>query len=402
MKILVVHNYYGASAPSGENKAVDNEIELLRRHHHDVIVAARYSDEIRKHGNRGDLTGALSFVWNPSSKRKLAETVEQVKPDIVHVHNVFPLHSPSIFYGIKNVPVVYTLHNYRLGCAAGTATRNNRLCFDCFERHSVMPAIKYGCYRNSRAATMPMAVSIALHKMLHTWTSHVGAFVTLTEFQRNVMVNFGLPVDRLFVKPHFGVIPDSVIDWGKREEKVVFIGRLYEAKGIHLAINAWKKMGDNAPQLEIIGDGPLRKELEETVTAFHLHSKIKFTGQIPHNEAMVKLSAAKMLLLPSLCPEGFPMVVHEAYARGVPVAASNAGSLQSLVKENQTGILFSPGNVDEIASHITSVWNNNELLHLMQKNAINEFTEHYTGEKNHAILMDIYSKAQEHRRNNKS
>ncbi|MBI2428132.1 MAG: glycosyltransferase family 4 protein [Ignavibacteriales bacterium] len=397
MKILVVHNYYGTSAPSGENMAVDNEIALLKKYKHQVVVAARESDSIRSQGVRGTLTGALSSVWNPSSKKEITDLLEREKPDIVHVHNVFPLHSPAIFYGMKNVPVVYTLHNYRIGCAAGTATRENRICFDCFDQRSVLPALRYGCYRDSRLATAPMAASIVLQRSLKTWSTKVDAFITLTEFQRNVMVNFGIPSGRMFVKPHFGTAPRSVVEWKERENKIVFIGRLYEAKGIHHAIDAWKKIGDDAPMLEIIGDGPMRAELERSVTSSGFGPKVKFTGQLPHDAAMKRLSTATMLLLPSLCPEGFPMVIHEAYSRAVPVAASNAGSLQSLVNDGKTGILFVPGSASDMASRIMSLWNDRKLLRTMHTYALKEFTEHYTAEVNHSQLMKIYNEAQLHK-----
>ncbi len=393
MKIFVVHNYYGSSAPSGENMAVDNEITLLKKHDHQVIVAAKKSDEIRSKGLRGTLTGAFSSVWNPMSKREIARQLDKEKPDIVHVHNVFPLHSPSVFYGMKNIPVVYTLHNYRLGCAAGTATRENTMCFECFESRSVIPALRYGCYRNSRIATVPMAASIELYRLLKTWSSKVDAFITLTEFQRSVMQRFGLPPERIFVKPHFGNAPTMTIEWRKRENKIVFIGRLYEAKGIHFAVEAWKKMGENAPTLEIIGDGPLSVSLGQSVQSSRLSSKVIFSGQLPHEEAMKRLSAARMLLLPSLCPEGFPMVIHEAFSYGVPVAASDAGSLRSLVNDGKTGILFSPGSSEQIASRIMSVWNNPTMLRAMHKNTLEEFNNLFTAEKNHTLLMNIYTEA---------
>lgn len=382
--------------------AVDNEVALLKKYNHHVVVAAKQSDEIRNRGMRGTLTGALSFVWNPASKREIMRRLEKEKPDVVHVHNLFPLHSPSVFYGVKNIPVVYTLHNYRIGCAAGTATRDNKVCFECFDRASVLPALRYGCYRDSRTATIPMAASIMLHRSLRTWSSKVDAFIALTEFQRKVMMKFGLPQERLFVKPHFGAASKSVVGWEKREHKIVFIGRLYEAKGIHVALEGWKKMGDNAPPLEIIGDGPLRSSLERSVALSGLSAKVTFAGQLAHEEAMKRLAMAKMLLLPSLCPEGFPMVIHEAYSRGVPVAASNAGSMQSLVDDGKTGILFSPGSSEEIASRIVQIWNDAVTLRSMHENCRKEFDNRYTEETNHSILMSIYESAQRHHRRKNS
>ncbi len=189
MKILLVHNFYGSSAPSGENTAYLAERELLKKYGHEVIEFTRHSDDIRNRAFWGTLIGAFSTPWNPFCMRSIRRLLERERPDIMHAHNTFPLLSPSVFRAARGLSTatVLTLHNYRIFCAAGIPMRNSITCIECIEKDSVVPAMLYGCYRNSRLASIPMAAMISLHKRLGTWKRDVDAFVALTEFQRKKM-----------------------------------------------------------------------------------------------------------------------------------------------------------------------------------------------------------------------
>jgi glycosyltransferase involved in cell wall biosynthesis len=238
---------------------------------------------------------------------------------------------------------------------------------------------------------------IALHSAKNTWKKNVDAFITLTEFQREKMVQFGIPESSLFVKPQFLENPPEPLPWQRRESKAVFIGRLYAAKGIHILIESWKKWGRNATPLEIIGDGPMRNELISAAGKSEAASSISFLGNLPHADAMKKLSSAKLLILPSLCFEGFPMVVQEAYAYGVPIAASNIGSLPHLIAENRTGTLFTPGNAENLLASVQTLFADDKQLRILGAQAKQEFDSKYTAGKNYDILMNIYSSAAAHR-----
>ncbi len=399
MKILLVHNFYGTMAPSGENTAYDAEASLLRNRGHSVIEFTRHSDEIIGEGLYGKLKGAFSTVWNPRSLHRLKNTLNETKPDIVHVHNTFPLLSPSVLYAARdlNIPTVITLHNYRIGCSAATALRKDRPCTLCLDKKSVLPALRYGCYRDSRAATFPVSLMIALHNAWNTYRKNVDAFITLTEFQKQKMIQFGLPKESLFVKPHFLEHPPAPLPWREREQKAVFVGRLYEAKGIHILIEAWKQWGKKAPRLEIIGSGPMKEELVRSVQSTDASSSISFVGQLSHAETMKRLATAKLLILPSLCFEGFPMVVQEAFAFGVPIAASNIGSLPYLIADNQTGKLFTPGDAGTLLATVQKMFADDGGLQSLGEQARREFDFKYTAEKNYAILMSIYKAAAAHR-----
>ena len=172
MKILRVHNFYGSTAPSGENQVFEDEGELLEAHGHDIYSFTRHSDQIRKAGFVGSLRGALSTTWNPWMARAIVAISKSWKPDVVHVHNTFPLISPSIFHALsgKGVARVLTLHNYRLFCSAAIPMRNGKVCTACLDRRTVLPALQHGCYRNSRIATAPLALNVALHRAARTWT----------------------------------------------------------------------------------------------------------------------------------------------------------------------------------------------------------------------------------------
>jgi len=400
MRILLAHNFYGSSAPSGENTVYLAELALLRAHGMKISEFTRHSDEIRKWGIIGSIKGALATPWNPFSVAKLRNVLKGKRPDIMHVHNTFPLLSPAVFYAAKNISTatVLTVHNYRIFCAAGIPERNGTVCTECLDQCSVIPALRYGCYRNSRLATLPMIAMIALHRKLDTWGRHVDAFIALTEFQRAKLVEAGLPKDRVYVKPHFYPDPPLPAPWQDRQERVAYIGRLGAYKGVHLLVEAWRQWGEGAPALEIIGEGPERKQLEKAAAAGPwLDQRITFVGQLPFPEVQARLARAKLLVLPSLCFEGFPMVIREAFALGVPVAASRIGALEQIVDHGKNGVLFTPGSPKDLLSSVKKIWKDREL-EAMATTARKTFEEKYTAETNYEELMAIYEEAIARRR----
>lgn len=397
MKILLVHNFYGSSAPSGENTVYLAERDLLLGHGHNVSEFIRHSDEIRNRGAVGTLQGAFSTPWNPFAVGNLRRLLEQEQPDVMHVHNTFPLLSPAVFRAVRGLgtATVLTLHNYRTFCAAGVPLRNGVVCTECLDRHSVLPALKYGCYRNGRTATIPLAVMISLHHMIGTWRRDVDAFIVFTGFQRDKMTGAGLPAERIHIKPHFYPDPPRPLPWEEREPKVIFIGRLGAEKGINVLMEAWNEWGKEAPCLEIIGDGPERAGLEKAAGKAGLMDKIHFRGQLPFSEVQERLARASLLVLPSLCFEGFPMVIREAFALGVPVAASRLGSMPDIVTDGENGVLFEPDNSEDLCRVVKDIWGAPEKLSAMATAAGNEYERKYTPERNLELLMKIYRNAKE-------
>lgn len=390
LRILAVHNYYYSRNPSGENLVFDAECDLLRRNGHQVDIHIRRSDEIRAQGAWGAVKGAMATPWNPFEASALRKAVDQLRPDVVHVHNTFPLVSPAIFHSVgRRASKVLTLHNYRLFCPAAIPMRAGRVCTECLDRKAVWPSLVHGCYRGSRLATAPVAAGVALHRWLGTWNEQVDAFIVLSEFQKEQMARAGFPVHKMHVKPNFFPGTPTVVPWDQRNLCVVFVGRLSEEKGVRTLIHAWRSWGTGAPELRIIGDGPLGELLRHEARDL----PVTFLGQVAPEQAQAGIARARLLVLPSQCFEGFPMVVREAFAFGTPVAVSDLGPLPSIVTHGENGVLFRPADAESLFRAVQEAWKDDARLALLGKGARMQFEEKYTEEANYAALMNIYEAA---------
>ncbi len=390
MHILAVHNFYSSATPSGESRVFDAERHLLERNGQKVSGFVRHSDEILAQGTWGVLKGALATPWNPWSSSSIARAIDEFKPDVVHVHNTFPLISPSIFREIgKRAARVLTLHNYRLVCPAAIPMRDGKVCTDCIDRRSVMPSLIHGCYRSSRIATAPMAASVALHRWLGTWRNEVDAFIALSDFQKQKMAEAGLPRHKIHVKPNFFPGSPDVVPWTDRLESVVFAGRLSAEKGVRTLIDAWRQWGAEAPPLRIVGDGPLRAELEKKASGL----PVTFLGQMSAEHAQKQIASARLLVLPSEWFEGFPMVVREAFAFGTPAAVSDLGPLPSIVADGMCGVVFPASQPDALMESVRRVWYQPAEMERMGQNARREFEQKYSENSNYQTSMTIYEAA---------
>jgi glycosyltransferase involved in cell wall biosynthesis len=396
VKILCVHNYYGSSAPSGENLAYDCDVDLLVQQGHEVMKYTTHSDALRASPIFGALRGAVTCVWNPLAESRLRELVRTGRPDIMHVHNVFPRLSPAIFRAADqtDTATVLTLHNYRMFCAAGTAVRAAAVCTLCGDSRSVKPALRYRCYRGSIAATAPVALSIALHRGLRTLDRHVDAFIALTPFQRDFFVSRGLlNGDRVHVRANFMPGSPQVIDWQERTAQVVYVGRLSDDKGVDVLLGAWKLWGAQAPPLVVVGDGPRRKLLERIARDQARTGKITFTGNLPPSQTHSILRRSKMVVVPSRAFEGFPMVIREAIAFGVPIIASDVGALASIVADSGCGSAFAVGNAAALAAVAQELWNDEEQMRRMVTTAAQVYRKLYSEKAAYSALMSVYRAA---------
>lgn len=390
MKALLVHNFYGSATPSGENQVVEAEQGLLRARGHTVGLFSRHSDRIRAQGRLGTLKGALTTPWNPVAARALQRACRDLGADVVHVHNVFPLISPAIFSAIgRRAARVLTLHNYRLFCPAAIPMRDGSVCTECLDKRSPMPAMIHGCYRGSRAATLPLALSVGLHRALGTWTNKVDAFICLSDFQRELMIDAGLPREKVHVKPNFYPGNPDVVAWTERKPYAVFAGRLTPEKGVINLLRAWQRWGAAAPELRLVGDGELRGQLDRMAEGL----PVRFLGQMPAERAQAEIANARLQILPSECFEGFPMVVREAFAFGTPAAVSNLGPLPSIVEHGKSGVVFKPAAPESLLDEVRKAWHTPGLLEQLGRGARAEFESKYTEDANYATLMDIYRQA---------
>ena len=387
----MAHNFYGSENPSGENIAVDIEKKLLEKMGHDVKVFAYYSDEIRNSGLIGKIRGGVATPWNIWSYKNIQKEISSFSPDIVHVHNTFPLLSPSIFHAIpKNIKRVLTLHNYRLFCPAGIPMRAGQICSKCLDKKNSFPALVHRCYRDSLMATLPLSFSVELHRYIGTWKKKVDGFIALTDFQRKIMVQSGLEENKVWVKPNFYPGSPTVTPWPLRNDEIIFVGRLSKEKGVQTLIQAWKKWCNEemrVPKLIIVGDGPQKDQLIKSSQGLPIH----FAGGLNSSEVQERMSKSKLLIMPSEWWEGFPMVIREAYAFGVPVAASRIGSLEEIVEDRVSGILFEPSNHEDLYQKVSQCWKKSNSLETLGLGARLKFESKYSEKYNYAKLMDIYN-----------
>ena len=390
MKILVIHNAYQQGG--GEDVVAAGERALLRAYGHEVISYCRSNDELKGISRTSTLVMAAETVWSFSGHAALQEIVKRERPEVAHFHNTFPLISPSAYYacGEAGVPVVQTLHNYRLICPGATLLRDGQVCKECLGRVVPWPGVLHGCYRGSRSATFATAAMLTTHRLMSTWRHKVNRYIALTEFARVKFIEGGLPPERIAVKPNF--VDCSATSEVKPRDYALFVGRLSADKGPLLLPEAWQRLQTDIP-LRIAGDGPLRQLLRAALQQHALAFNVKEMGQCSAEEVHALMEGARFLLMPSIWYECFPMTVLEAYHCGVPVIASRIGSLAEIVHDGITGLHFTPGDADDLAAKVEWAWSNPDAMEEMGRAAMREYEAKYTAERNHEALMRIYEVA---------
>jgi glycosyltransferase involved in cell wall biosynthesis len=393
LKIISVHNRY--VQPGGEDQVFESEARLLKESGHQVTQVQEqttYPDGIVK-----KLGVAVDCIWSRRWHREFRNLLQKSRPDVVHIHNFFPLISPSVYYACRRegVPVVQTLHNYRLLCSAAEFYRDGKVCEECLH-HGLRRGVRYGCYQGSKLGTAALSLMVGVHRSLRTWTDLVNCYVALTEFARNKMIEGGLPADRIRVKPNF-VLPDP----GSREassretnskqgsgDYALFVGRLVKAKGVLSMISAWEQMA-NIP-LAIAGDGPCREQLEAALKNGKVPS-VTYRGRLSRPDTLATMKKARFLIFPSEWYEGFPVTMAESFACGVPVICSRLGSMQEIVTDGLTGLHFEAGNTEDLAKKVRWAWEHPEEMDAMGRHARQEFEAKYTAARNLEMLEEIYA-----------
>ncbi len=383
MRVLSVHNRY--LYRGGEDVSHEAEMRMLRNHGHEVVA---YEESNERVAELGPLRTAARTIWSRESHARVVALIRKHQPDVMHVQNFFPLISPSIYYAARQhgVPVVQTLRNYRLICLGGQLLRAGRVCEDCLAARTNWPGVRHRCYRNDAGASMATAAMLNIHHMRGTWRNAVSRYIALSEFARNKFVEGGLPAERIVVKPNF-VEPDPGLGDAHREI-ALFVGRLSHEKGLDVLVEAWEQL-DNPPPLHILGAGPMEDTLRARARS---NPGILLEGNRPAGEMMEFMKRARFLVFPSICYETFGRVAVEAFACGTPVIASRLGSMQELVKDGETGLLFQPGDAADLCERLQWALAHPQEIGAMGRAARAEYEARYTEDRNYERLMDIYLK----------
>ena len=383
MKILVVHNHYRQRG--GEDAVFETECALLERGGHTVV---RYEKGNDFDESRGRIGLALRTLWNRTAYREIRDLIRRERPDVMHCHNTFPSISPSIYWAAaeEGIPVVQTLHNYRLCCLNGYLFRDGAICERCLGRAPLRGVFRR-CYRDSLGTSGVVAAMLLLHRILGTWRRKVTRYIALTEFGRDKFIAAGLPAAKIVVKPNalagegasLGVRKsDSPIVKKSESQKVqeskgpevresgegkgrdadgavtfLYLGRLSPEKGADVLVDAWRILceGPDSPvpakaRLVIAGDGPERTPLEERSKGL---SGIRFLGAVPKTNVPALLRNVSVLVFPSLCYEQFAITPMEAMEAGIPTIVSDVAHMSTLVRDSETGVVFHRDNPQSLA-----------------------------------------------------
>ena len=384
MRILACHNYY--QQPGGEDQSFAGEAELLADHGHDVTRFTEHNDDIAAMGR---WTVAKKTLWNRSVYERLRETIRVARPDVMHCTNTFPLISPAAYYAAQRegVAVVQSLRNYRLLCPNSLFVRKGRVCQKCVGRSFAWPGVWHACYRDSYAASAVVSAMLGLHRLRGTWTRAVDRYFALTQFSRQQFIDAGFPADRVAVKPNF-IDPDPGIGTGGGRY-AVFVGRLSPEKGIGTLLAAWREMQETI-ELRIVGDGPLAADVR---AAAEQDPRIKWWGHVAAERVLEVVGEATALIVPSICFEGFPRTIVEAFAKATPVIASRIGSMIELIDDGDTGFHFEPGDAQQLRDRVVTMFGDRDRARRMRHAARRRYEDHYTASRNYELLMDIYDRA---------
>lgn len=384
-RILQVHNFY--QIPGGEDVVVRNEKRLLEEHGHKVYTYYRSNAELKEGGRLGKLCVPFTAIYSFKTVREVKKLIKEYQIDIVHVHNTLTMVSPSVFYAAFSchVPIVQTLHNFRMLCPAGSFFRDNVICEECVQG-GLKCAVKHKCYRNSKLQSFVSAAVLKVHRVLGTYRRV--NFICLTEFNRNKLLALGDIVDakKIFIKPNFtfaeGIEPSNVPE---QEEYYLFAGRVEALKGVDIAIKAFEQIPDR--KLYIAGTGPMMDEMQAYVNEHNIQN-VKFLGYLQKEDMTEKFYHAKAVIMTSQCYEAFAMTIAEAYSYGVPVIAGRVGNMEGMVQEGVTGVKFTYNSSSDLAEKVKEFEKLDRVT--LKENAREFYQERLRPEDNYQKLMEIY------------
>jgi len=377
LRILIVHNAY--QLRGGEDSVVEAEIELLRSRGHAVDTYRQHNDSLN---SISAAEAAMDTIWSTKSVAALTAAISRFRPDVVHFHNTFPVISPSAYWAVRDagLPVVQTLHNFRLHCPQGNYLRNGVVCEDC-SGHLPWRGVARACYRGSRAQSAVLASMVVVHRTLGTYRNKVTRYIALNAFCRAKFIEGGLPAERIVIKPNFADIP---LPASAVRDGFLYVGRLSVEKGVESLVRGWEMMDDGF--LRVAGIGPEASRLDSV-------PRLTALGAISGDAVRAHMACSMALVLPSICYDSFPRTLVEAFACALPVIASRLGPLADLVEDGITGLLFEPGNAVDMAKKLQWAQQHPERMAQMGRNARAKYEAEFSAERNYPQLIAIYEDA---------
>lgn len=379
--VAVVHARY--RQPGGEDRAVASHVTLLKQHGHRVMVHLGSNHDFASVGALAQATGT---VWNDRARRELAAHFARERPMVAHVHNTFPSLSPAVYRAARDagIPIVQTLHNYRLVCPNSLLFRDGARCTECLTRSVKWPAVRHACYRDSHAASAVTAAMLAVHAAAGTWRTGVDAYIALTNAARDRFIAGGLPAERIEVQPGFlAVDPGAGAHDGGY---ALYVGRLSTEKGVATLLSAWRAAYHHGRRLLIAGSGPLETRLDRTAPG------VEFIGQCSNDRVLALMRDATMLVFPSECDEGFPVTLLEAFATALPIIAGDHGAMAELITHDRTGRHFVAGNVTSLADAMAWAFENPGPRASLGNAAREMFTRTYAADHAYGRLNALYER----------
>ena len=386
--VLQVHTRYRQAG--GEDEVVEAEKQLLEAS--GIAVHQVLFDNADLHESRslaGDLGLAASAIWSRSAERRVRAAIAAHQPDVVHVHNTFAAASPSVYRAARGVPVVQTLHNYRMVCPVATAFRDGHACTDCVGRLVPWPAVQHACVHKSRLQSAVAATTLVAHRAIGTFQHGIAVYVALSSFQRQLMISGGLPGDRIGVIPNF-LEPDPGIGEEPRAG-ILYVGRLAEEKGVKVLLRAAALQPGT---VRVAGDGPLRSLVERAAAAGH----VEYLGSLSRSSVFDEMRRAIAVVLPSTWFEGSPLTVLESYATGTPVIASRIGSLVEAVEDHVTGVLAEAHDAEGLGDRLTWATSHAAEMAEMGRGARRRYEARFRGPAHLAALLESYAMVTDGRR----
>ncbi len=390
-RVLMLHNRY--QQVGGEDAAVAADVALLRDRGHQVTLLEKDNAAIAGQGVLARTEVAIGTVWSRSSRREVAAAIERERPDIVHVHNTFPLWSASVLAAANDarIPLVAVLHNYRLTCASPYLFRDGHPCFDCVERRVPWPALLHRCYHDSVGHTAVQVATQTVHRGLSTWARRVDQFLAVSQAAGDHLCHAGVvPREKVYVRPNFLADDPGPRAEGDDRGGFVFVGRLVPEKGWETLLDAVRIAG---VRVRIIGAGPDRDAVAAGIRVRGIEREVELAGPCSRAEVLDELRRARALVLPSLWEEPLPMVLIEASAVGTPMIASQVGGVPEVVDDGETGLLVPPGDRKSLAAALTRAQDDPATFAAMGRAARRRWEERFSAEAAYRHLLEAYGRA---------